>query len=182
MIIRTERLILRHWKESDAPEMYAYAKDPDVGSPCGWKAHASLEESARIIKENFLEKQEAYAICLPNDKAIGCIELRLDTDMTDREDECELGFWLGKPYWGQGLMKEAVNAILRHAFCDLGFNRVFCGYYEGNQKSKRVQEKCGFRYLWTTEGIYLKKLNETRTGHVNAMTKEEWFLLHPEEK
>ena len=53
---------------------------------------------------------------------------------------------------------------------------VWCGYYEGNLKSKRVQEKCGFRYQWTTEGVDVPLMNEKRTGHVNLMTKDDWLM------
>ena len=124
--------------------------------------------------------KEAYAICLKEyGKAISAIELKLNglTDMTEKDDECELGYWLGKLFWGQGLMPEAAKEILRHAFEDLGMSKVWCGYYEGNTKSKRVQEKVGFKYQWTTEGVDVPLMHEKRTGHVNAMTKEEWQTL-----
>ena len=65
--------------------------------------------------------------------------------------------------------------MLRHAFEDLGMARVWCGYYEGNLKSKRVQEKCGFRYQWTTENIDVPRMNERRTGYVSSITKEQWL-------
>ena len=52
--------------------------------------------------------------------------------------------------------------------------KVWCGYYDGNTKSQRVQEKCGFTYQWTTEGLEVKQMNEIRTGHVNMLSKEEW--------
>lgn len=54
---------------------------------------------------NVFQGKEAYAICRKTDgKAIGAIELKLKghTDLTDRDDECELGYWLGKPFWGRG--------------------------------------------------------------------------------
>lgn len=63
-----------------------------------------------------------------------------------RDDECWMGYWPGKPFWGQGIMPEAVKEMLRYVFEDLGMQKVWIGYYEGNTKSKRVQEKCGFRY------------------------------------
>jgi cytidine deaminase len=94
--------------------------------------------------------------------------------MTDRDDECELGYWLGKPFWGQGIMPEAVREILRHAFEDIGMTTVWVGYYEGNSKSKRVQEKSGFRYRWKSEGVDVPLMNEKRTGHVSSMTKDQW--------
>lgn len=94
--------------------------------------------------------------------------------MVDRDDECEMGYWLGKPFWGQGILPEAVMEMLRHAFVDLGMTKVWCGYYEGNTKSKRVQEKCGFRYQWKSEGVDVPLMHEKRTGHVSSMTKDQW--------
>ena len=60
---------------------------------------------------------------------------------------------------------------------DICMSKVWCGYYEGNAKSKHVQEKVGFKYQWTTEGVDVPLMHEKRTGHVNAMTKEEWQAL-----
>ena len=94
--------------------------------------------------------------------------------MTDRDDECELGYWLGQPFWGRGYVPEAVREILRHGFEDIGMRTIWCGYYDGNQKSKRVQEKVGFVYHHTCENVPVPLFNETRVGHTNRMTKEQW--------
>ncbi len=175
--METERLILRHWEDSDAENLYKYGRDPDVGPIAGWPPHQSIEESRDVIR-NVLSGKEAYAICLKEDgKAIGAIELKLNghIDMTDRDDECELGYWLGKPFWGQGIMPEAVKEMLRHAFEDCGMQKVWIGYYEGNNKSKRVQEKCGFKYQWRSENVDVPLMHEKRIGHVSLMTKEDWM-------
>ena len=175
-MLRTERLILRRWEDSDAESVFEYAADPDVGPIAGWPPHQSIEESRDVIK-NVFNGKEAYAICLKtDDRAIGAIELKLNghTDLTDRDDECELGYWLGKPFWGQGIMPEAVKEILRHAFEKIGMTKVWAGYYEGNLKSKRVQEKSGFRYQWKSEGVDVPLMHEKRTGHVSSMTKDQW--------
>ena len=176
MIIETERLILRRWETGDAQSLFEYASDPLVGPPAGWPPHGSLDESRRVIDE-VLCKPETWAICLKTDgRAIGAISLKLKgmTDLTDRDDECELGYWLGRPFWGRGIMPEAVRAVLRRAFVGLGMSRVWCGYYDGNLKSKRVQEKCGFRYQWTTEEVDVPLMQEKRRGHVSCLTREEW--------
>ena len=176
MTLETERLTLRPWEDADAEDVYAYCKDPDVGPAAGWPAHRSVEESREAI-HGVLGAPETYALCLKETgRPVGSIALKLNghTDMTERDDECEMGYWLGKPYWGRGLMPEAVREMLRHAFEDLGMRAVWIGYYEGNDKSRRVQEKCGFRYQWRTEGIELSALNEVRTGHVSRLTREEW--------
>ncbi|MBR3104188.1 MAG: GNAT family N-acetyltransferase [Lachnospiraceae bacterium] len=176
MRLETERLFFRRWEENDAEILYQEASNPEVGPPAGWQPHKSVEESLEIIR-SVLNGPEAYAICRKEDgMPIGSIELRLKdkTDLTDKDDECELGYWLARPFWGQGIMPEAAAEMLRHAFEDLGMTKVWCGYYDGNTKSRRVQEKCGFTYQWTTEGLEVKQMNEIRTGHVNMLSKEEW--------
>ena len=175
-MLETERLILRKWTDADAESLFHYAKDPAVGPAAGWQPHQSVEESRNVIR-NLLNGAECYAICEKgSDEAIGSIELRLNghTDMTDRDDECELGYWLGKPFWGRGYMPEAAKEILRHGFEDLGMNVIWCGYYDGNQKSKRVQEKLGFTYHHTCQKVPVPQLHEVRVGHTNQMTKEQW--------
>ncbi len=175
MTLETERLILRPWSEEDAEELYKYASDPEVGPPAGWPPHTSVENSRDIIR-NVLSRQETYAVCLKEGKPIGSIGLHLNghTDMTDRDDECELGYWIGKPFWGQGLIPEASRELLRYAFEKLGMRAVWCGYYDGNEKSRKVQTKLGFVYQHKTEGLEVSLMNEIRTGHCNLMTRERW--------
>lgn len=175
--LKTAHLILRNWSEADAASLYEYAKDPNVGHIAGWQPHKSVDESLNII-QNVLTGPECYAICeRESGKAIGCIELMLNgrTDMTDKDDECELGYWLGKPFWGRGYMTEAANEILRHAFEDIGMMTVWCGYYDGNIKSKRVQEKLGFVYHHTRKEVPVPLMNEVRKGHTNMITKQNWL-------
>ena len=177
MILHTERLTLRPWAETDAESLYTYARDPDIGPIAGWPPHKSAEESQEVIR-HVLTGKECYAICeTGTHRAIGSIELKLagHTDMTDREDECELGYWLGKPFWGRGYMPEAVEALLRRAFEDLGMTTVWCGYYDGNEKSRRVQEKVGFQYHHTCGAVPVPLMNEVRIGHTNYMTREQWL-------
>ncbi len=176
MILKTEHLVLRPWSESDAKSLYEYAKDEDVGPAAGWRPHKSVEESIEIIK-NVLSAEQCYAICEKNDNvAIGCIELRLkgNTDMTDSDTECELGYWLGKPFWGRGYMSEAGKKILEYAFESLGMTAVWCGYYDGNLKSKRVQERLGFVFHHTCKRVPVPAFNEVRIGHTNILTSEHW--------
>ena len=72
------------------------------------------------------------------------------------------------------MIPEATEELIRHGFEDLGMSKIWCGYYDGNEKSKRVQEKCGFQYQWTTEGVDVPLMNEKRTGHVSCLTREQW--------
>lgn len=175
MKLETKRLILRPWVESDAKSLYKYAKDPRVGPIAGWLAHTSQEDSLRVIK-NVLSLPETYAICLKeNNIAIGSIGLK-DCDSSYIEcldTEREIGYWIGVPFWGQGYVPEAVGRIQQHAFEDLKITALWCGYYNGNIKSKRVQEKCGFIYHHTQDS-YCELLNEDRITHVSYLTREQW--------
>ena len=184
MILETKRLTLRRWEEADAESLYEYAKDPAVGPIAGWPPHKNVEESLGVIR-NVFTGAECYAICEKGtNRAIGAVELKLKghTDMTEREDECELGYWLGKPFWGRGYMPEAAAELLRHGFETLGMTTVWCGYYEGNEKSRRVQEKLGFVYHHTCDEVPVPLLNEIRVGHTNVMTKERWEKLAAENR
>ena len=176
MTFETERLILRPWREDDAESLYKYASDPEVGPKAGWPPHTSVEDSRQIIRQ-VLSVPETYAVCLKESgEAVGSVGLKMGdaTDMTDRADECELGYWIGRPFWGQGLIPEASRELLRHAFEELNMQAVWCGYYDGNTKSRRVQDKLGFVYHHTTEGLEVRLMNEIRTGHVMLMTREMW--------
>ena len=121
-----------------------------------------------------LSAPETYAVVLrETGLPVGSIGLHFHSDLAKGEDEAELGFWIGVPYWGRGLIPEAAKEMLRHAFCDLRLARVWCGYYDGNEKSKRAQEKIGFRKVGET-------MHETRMGTleraiVNVLTREEYF-------
>ena len=179
MVLNTERLVLRPWNEADAESLYEYAKDPEVGPIAGWPPHKSIDESLDVIR-NVFNGAECYAICeKENNKAIGAIELKLNghTDMTDRDDECELGYWLGKPFWGRGYMPEAATELIRRGFEELGMTTIWCGYYDGNDKSKRVQEKVGFVHHHTCDEVPVPLMNEVRVGHTNYLTKERWGKL-----
>ena len=146
MELETKRLQLRPWLAEDAGWLYEYAKDPAVGPAAGWPAHRDIEESRALIC-TVLNGPACYAIC---EKVcghpIGAIELKLSekTELTDWAAECELGYWLGRSFWGRGYVPEAARVLLQYGFTELGMEAVWCGYYVGNEKSKRVQEKLGF--------------------------------------
>ena len=180
MILTTERLVLRPWKETDAESLYEYAKDPDIGPSAGWPVHENIAESREVIK-NVFQGKECYAVCeKETDRAIGAIELKLNgsTDMTEQDNECELGYWLGKPFWGRGYIPEAAEELICHGFEDLGMTTIWCRYYDGNEKSKRVQEKLGFLYHHTCDEVPVPLLNEVRVEHTNYMTGNQWKMRH----
>lgn len=100
MILETNRLLLHPWCEDDAENLYIYASDPEVGPPAGWPPHTSVENSREIIR-TVLSAPETFAVCLKeNGKPIGSIGFHRN-DLAEADDEYELGYWIGKPFWGQ---------------------------------------------------------------------------------
>ena len=176
MRLETQRLILRPWTEADAESLYEYARDPRVGPAAGWPVHTSVENSREVIR-TILSAPENYAVCLKTaNRAIGCVGLTVGekSNLKLPDTEGEIGYWIGVPFWGQGLIPEAVRAVIRRGFEDLGLTTLWCGYFEGNDKSRRVQEKCGFTYHHTNENIHWKLMDDIRTEHVTRLTRTEW--------
>lgn len=170
----TKRLVLRRWNDFDADELFDLAKEPEIGYWCGWKPHEHVRDSFFAL-HNFLEIDESYAICLKDiGTIVGTISLSFHSDLANNDDECELGYWIGKPYWNNGYATEAIEWIIEHAFNDLKLSRIWCGYYDGNIKSKHIQEKFGFEYQSTCDTVEVPQLKTTRVGHSNVLTKEKW--------
>lgn len=176
-ILETKRLILRPWQESDAADLYEYAKDPRVGPIAGWPSHTSVEDSRNVIV-SALSAPNTFAVVLKEtNQPIGCIGLMVgkQSNLGILDNEGEIGYWLGVPYWGQGLIPEATQEIIRYGFEDLQLTKLWCGYFEGNDKSRRVQEKCGFQYHHTNKDVEWKLLNTIVTEHVTCLPKENWI-------
>lgn len=178
MQLKTERLILRPWTIADADNLYKYAKDPLIGPIAGWPIHTSVNNSLEIIK-SVLSANETYAVCLKEgNEAIGSIGLMIGekSNIDIAKDEAEIGFWIGKPFWGQGLIPEAVRELMRYAFEDLQIKQLWCGYFDGNEKSKKVQEKCGFKFHHTKKNIKWQLMADIRTEHITNITPLQWRI------
>lgn len=176
MIFETKRLILRPWEEADAESLYKYAKDPDVGPVAGWPVHTSPNNSREIIKD-VLSADGTFAVILKETgEAVGSIGLipPMQSHTKAEPTEVEIGYWIGKPYWGQGLIPEAVCRLQKYAFEELGCSAMWCGYYDGNRKSARVQEKCGFEYHHTEKDKPCDLIGDIRTEHFTCLTREQW--------
>lgn len=106
---------------------------------------------------------------------MGCAGLFRDEEgnIPLAEDEAELGYWIGKPYWGMGLIPEASRELIRHGFDDLGLSGIWCGNFEGNARSERVQEKLGFSYVRTDHDVLCKLLGEKRALRVSYLSREQ---------
>lgn len=166
--LRTERLTLRPWRESDLADLYAYASVDGVGQMAGWLPHQSMDESKAIL-QMFVDEKHTFALEYEG-RVVGSLGV-------DEYDEAELpefagkqgreiGYVLAKDCWGRGLMPEALRAVVDWLFQDVGLDFLVCGHFTDNDQSRKVQEKCGFAHYKLIE-------QETRYGIV----KNCWLSL-----
>ncbi len=175
MILETSRLLLRPWEETDAGELYRYASDPEIGPAAGWAVHTSPENSREIIR-GVLSAPETYAVVLKETgRPVGSAGLQASTRpeaVAQGGKELEIGYWIGKPFWGRGYAPEVVAELLRRGFEDLDCNAIWCAHFAENSKSRRVIEKSGFRYVTSAETVDL--LGVTHNELYYVMTRKEW--------
>ena len=174
-ILNTKRLTIRPWRMTDADDLYEYASVDGVGQMAGWTPHKNVEESMEIIRM-FMDEKKTFALEYQG-KVIGSvgIEEYAEEDMEEYQHlkGREIGFVLSKDYWGQGLMPEAVKAVIKWLFETVGLDFIVIGHFDWNSQSRRVIEKCGFRYMKTTRF-------ETRFDTVE--NSKEYILYHPERR
>ena len=153
IVIKTQRLTLRPFKEDDLEDFFEYAKVDGVGEMAGWNHHKTIEES-KVILDIFLAEKKTFAI-EHNGKVIGSVGIEnyneeAHTELAQNRGR-EIGFVLSKDYWGQGLMPEAVNGVIDYLFNQVKLDFIICCHSTHNIQSKRVQEKCGFKVYKTTD-------------------------------
>ena len=174
--LETERMILRMWRKKDAPELYEYAKNPNVGPHAGWKPHESINESRMIISQIFLTNMCWAIQDRETGKIIGSIGLEEDKFRPDVKSK-ELGYSLAEDYWGRGLMTEAAGRIIRYAFDELKLDVLMIRTGESNIRSQRVIEKCGFEYEGTLRRTYRIYDGSIREVRCYSMLSEEYRRL-----
>lgn len=152
VVLTTDRLILRQWRESDLEDFYAYAQVDGVGQMAGWNPHSNLEESREILAQ-FVAGKRIFAL-VHDGKAVGSLGIDPYSEKNypelDDYSGCEIGYVLSKDLWGRGLMPEAVQAAITYLFDSVGVDFILVGHFDWNSRSRRVIEKCGFCYIKTT--------------------------------
>ncbi|MGN0229115.1 MAG: GNAT family N-acetyltransferase [Muribaculaceae bacterium] len=144
--MKTKRIHLRSWRESDAEALFRYASDPEVGPRAGWQPHSSVEES-RLIIESVFNNATTWAIALNDtDEAIGAIGYgeSCDCALPALPGEQTVGYWVAKPYWNKGICTEALRLLVDYCFDVEGMQSLISGHFVDNPASGRVMEKCGF--------------------------------------
>lgn len=175
--LRTERLLLRALRPSDAPFVYAYAKEPEVARYVAWEPHASLDDSIAFLRDFVAPKYregvpEPFGIerLAEPGRLIGCVGAFW---VNQAQHEMEMGYVLHQDFWGQGLMPEAAAAVLDHAFAEHPVWRVRCRCKVENPKSLRVMEKVGYRHEGIARGSWWVK-GRVWDMHMTALLRPDW--------
>ncbi|MBQ3541958.1 MAG: GNAT family N-acetyltransferase [Oscillospiraceae bacterium] len=175
VVLTTDRLTLRPWRESDLIDFYEYASVDGVGQMAGWNPHRNVEES-KVILSRFIGGKHVFAL-EHNGKVIGSLGIEEYSEENYPELDAlqgrEIGYVLSKAYWGQGLMPEAVKAVINWLLNKEKLDFIIVGHFDRNIQSKRVIEKCGFRYIKTTK---------FETRYDTEENSIEYILYHPERR
>ena len=175
VVLTTNRLTLRPWRELDLPDFYEYASVDGVGQMAGWNPHRNVEES-KMILSRFISGKRVFAL-EHQGKVIGSLGIEEYSEKNYPElDELhgrEIGYVLSKAYWGKGLMPEAVVAVINWLFSEENLDFIMVGHFDYNAQSRRVIEKCGFQYIKTTK---------YKTRYNTVENSVEYILYHPERR
>ena len=144
--METATILLRRWRETDAEALYKYASDPEVGPRAGWPAHRSVEESLEIIRSVFTNDSTWAIVLRETGEAIGCIGYYTHamSNIDIGTYDCEVGYWLGRPYWNRGICTEALRLMVDYCVNVMHFDNIYADHFTGNPASGRVMQKCGF--------------------------------------
>lgn len=174
--LETERLVLRRLTEADAEAMFNnWANDPEVTKYLTWPTHRNVDMSrgylAWCAKE--CEKNETYQwgiVLKESDEPIGNISV---VGRSDEIDALELGWVIGRRWWGNGYTAEAAKEVIRFLFTEVGANRIGAGHDTNNPNSGKVMRKAGMKY----EGI-LRQSGRNNCGIVDcawySILRSEW--------
>lgn len=147
----TQRLVLRPVRMSDAEDMYEYSRDPEVARHVLWDAHRSIHQTREYIRFLIRQYRNAapgtFAIALRDSgKVIGTIGFMwVQTD----NRSAEVGYSLSRAYWNQGIMSEALTAVVEFGFTKLGLNRIEAQHDCDNPASGHVMLHAGMRHEGT---------------------------------
>lgn len=166
--LKTENLILRRFKLSDAPAMFNnWAGNPANVTYLTWPAHESVSTTEAILSEWVNNYQHPWyynwAITPKDDpeNVIGSISMvKFSHDI----NACEVGYVLSKKFWGQGYMTQALKEVIRFLFEEADVNRIFATYDSRNSASGKVMAKVGMTY----EGTH-RQANVNNLGLIDSV-------------
>ncbi len=177
--LETKRLMLRPVEAADAIDVAFLAADPDVARMTARIPHPYRIEHAHDWLAHAARRHQAggaltYAITRREDSEfMGAVSLEMERGRR----EGELGFWLGKTHWGQGIATEAVGRVVAHAFEELGLDRLTARARPDNQPSIQVQERLGMDHIGMDTEAAPARGGEVEV-EVRALARERWLEAH----
>ncbi|NLL00501.1 MAG: GNAT family N-acetyltransferase [Clostridiales bacterium] len=154
--IETMRLILRRFRPEDTFDMYSnWASDIETLRYLPWGPHSDVNVTHRRILSWVANYEQAnvynWAIYLKTQKqVIGSISVEMSND---KEESCEVGYCIGKSFWGREIVVEALRAIMHYLFYEVGYKKIFARYDVLNTASGRVMQKVGMHYDRTMKDV-----------------------------
>lgn len=144
-ILQSDRLLLRRWKESDASEIFPLCADPELGPRAGWPPHQSVQESLDAIRTFFFNNGTWAIVLKSSGTIVGCVGYQNPdkSNIPISEQEGEVVYWVGRPYWNQGICSEALGLVVDHCR-SIGMRCLWGDHFDDNPASGRVMAKCGF--------------------------------------
>jgi ribosomal-protein-alanine N-acetyltransferase len=148
-VLETERLILRPFTLTDAPDVQRLAGDRDVASTTMHIPHpyedGMAEEWIAAYQERFDRGEQVRFAITHREQGylIGAIDLWA---INRQYEKAEMGYWIGTTYWNLGYCTEAASAVLRYGFEILGLNRIYATHFSRNPASGRVMQKIGMKH------------------------------------
>ncbi len=147
--LESERLVLRKFQEGDGPSIFKnWASDDQVTVHLTWPTHQSVETSQKVLGfwlEGYqkLDNYQWGIVVKASGELIGSIGV---VHMDETNEACEIGYCIGRKYWGQGITSEALKAVIQFLFDQVEPERIYAFYHADNPGSGRVMEKAGMEY------------------------------------
>ncbi|MEQ8850405.1 MAG: GNAT family N-acetyltransferase [Phycisphaerales bacterium] len=173
--LETERLIIRPPAESDVPAMPGVFNDPDIYAHTRNIPYPYGEADARAAFDRYHRlARESRAICLfPEERTTGEIVGLVQLVLADGANEAELGYAIGRAWWGKGYATDASRAMLGYGFGTLGLDAIHAHAMVRNPASSRVLEKLGMRAVGVVEGL-CEKDGEHHDAEGFVMVRSAW--------
>jgi len=180
-ILQTQRLVLRPFLLTDAPVVAALAGEPEVATmTLSIPTPYPVDQAQDWILQRPQAWQDGkalnYAITQMEDTLCGSVSLGLDR----HHNHAELGYWIGKPYWGQGYATEAAAAIIAFGFNTLELHRINATHFSNNPTSGRVMEKLGMTYEGHRRGFTLRA-GQYRDIKLYGLLREDWAKIEAQQ-
>jgi len=180
--LETQRLILRQFVIDDAQNMYDnWAADDEVTKFLTWPSHPDVEETINVIKYwiGGYSTNQTYdwAVILKEiQQPIGSIGL---LNINNNQLSCEIGYCIGKKYWGKGIIAEALIKIFGYLFDDVGFNRIEAKHDILNPNSGKAMQKAGMSFEGTLREAGIDRQGQFYSCNIYSILKSDWKTLYP---